>query len=660
MISPLNVALIALGALAFWTCIGAAVTRRLLPASLALAMAPTVGWAMHSVLAFPLFCAIGFSRIGVIAAAALALIASWASRRMAAPLREPDEAQVRVPAWAFAAAALLAVAPTMALLPKNVGDGTILAAALYDHSKIAFVDEMARLGVPPGNPFIGGADGAGRLVYYYLLHFSAAELALVFRVSGWAADAAMTWVASFASLAAMMGLAVRLGGRRSAAAWVIPLALAGSLWTLLRAIWGNDRIESVLLGATGFGGWIFQSPWVPQHIMSACCVVAAVVLMARLAEGGILCLVVLALVAAAGFESSTWVGGVTFALAAPAVGAMLLARAAPGERMRLLLRFAGAAALTVAVAAPLLRDQLAADAARATGSPIAFHVHGVLGEFFPQGLRRLLDIPAYWLVLLPIELPAIAVTGTVALFVLLARRNGAIRRDALALALLGVVGLATAGLLASRLGDNNDLGWRAALPGIFMLTAFAAAGLAEWVAARAALAVAAALVAVALGLPTSYALIHRYVAGDVRPGASAFAQAPAMWAAVRRHAAPDERVLNNPTFLGDITPWPENISWALLANRRSCFAAREFALIFTTMPKGQREALNEQFIRVFAGEGSPDDVSELATRYDCRVVVMTPADGAWTHDPFGASPHYRLVESVPDRWRIYRAVDQPK
>jgi len=63
---------------------------------------------------------------------------------------------------------------------------------------------------------------------------------------------------------------------------------------------------------------------------------------------------------------------------------------------------------------------------------------------------------------------------------------------------------------------------------------------------------------------------------------------------------------------------------------------------------------------VFAGEGSPDDVRELAARYDCRVVVVTPADGAWARDPFGSSPSYRLVDSVPDRWRIYRAADQPK
>src|ERR1700722_15991519 len=255
MISPLNVALIALGALAFWTCIGAAITRRLLPASLALPMAPTVGWAVHSALAYPPFCAIGFSRVGVLVVAALALVAGLASRRLAVATPPPVDA--RVPAWAFAAAALLAIAPALAVLPKSVGDGVILAGPIFDHTKVAMIDEMARLGVPPGNPFVGGDAGAGRLVYYYLFHFSAAELALAFGVKGWAADVAMTWVAAFASLTTMMGLAGRLGARRSAAFWVVPLALAGSLRPLLHLVWDPHALDPVLRIATGFGGWVF-------------------------------------------------------------------------------------------------------------------------------------------------------------------------------------------------------------------------------------------------------------------------------------------------------------------------------------------------------------------------------------------------------------------
>jgi hypothetical protein len=130
---------------------------------------------------------------------------------------------------------------------------------------------------------------------------------------------------------------------------------------------------------------------------------------------------------------------------------------------------------------------------------------------------------------------------------------------------------------------------------------------------------------------------------------------PDLWAAVRRHAAPEERIGNNPLSLRGVTPWPINISWALLSNRRSCYAGREFALVFTALPAERRDAIDAQFIRVFAGEGSADDVRELATHYGCRVTVVTPADGAWTRDPFASSPLYRLVEAEPGRWRIYRA-----
>ena len=53
-----------------------------------------------------------------------------------------------------------------------------LADPNFDHSKSAFVDAIARLGVPPVNPVFGEAGGPKHLVYYYLWHFSAAEVAL--------------------------------------------------------------------------------------------------------------------------------------------------------------------------------------------------------------------------------------------------------------------------------------------------------------------------------------------------------------------------------------------------------------------------------------------------------------------------------------------------
>jgi hypothetical protein len=549
---------------------------------------------------------------------------------------------------------------------------------------------MARLGVPPGNPFFGEGGGASRLIYYYLWHFSAAELAAAFGLSGWAADIALTWVTAFASLTLMMGLAVRLAGRRTAALWVLPLALAASLRPVLSLILSADRLDAVLRHSTGFAGWLFQSAWVPQHLMAASCVATAAVLMSAFAERGVLRVIVLALLAAAAFESSTWVGGVTFAFAAPVIGAALLWQAEPNERLRLAGRFVVAAVLTIGVAAPFLRDQLAL-ASRDATSPVALHPFAVLGAAFPDHLRRVLDLPAYWLVLLPVEFPAIVLTGALAAAALLratpdrpahapakwtpVRRqehapikesrgcsdsagteHALVRRDALVLALLAAVALSVSWLLASTLGANNDLGWRAALPAVAALTVLAAAGLARWIAARRWVAVAAALVAIALGLPRAYEILRDNASGHMQPDAASFAQAPSMWAAVRRHSLPDERVGNNPLALGAATPWPVNIGWALLANRRSCYAGREFAFVFTGLPAARRAEIDAQFVRVFAGEGSPDDLRDLAMRYGCRVIALAAADGAWTNDPFAASPFFRVVESAPGRWKVYRAL----
>jgi hypothetical protein len=281
----------------------------------------------------------------------------------------------------------------------------------------------------------------------------------------------------------------------------------------------------------------------------------------------------------------------------------------------------------------------------------------VLGAAFPDPLRRQLDLPAYWLVLLPVELPAIIITGALAAVALLrAPLDRDVGRETLVLTLLAVVALAVSWLLASTLGGNNDLGWRAVLPAVAVLTVFAAGGIANALAWRAWIAVAAALVAIALGLPRAFEIVRDDATGHMQPDAAAFAQAPAMWAAVRRHSLPDERVGNNPLALRAATPWPVNIGWALMANRRSCYAGREFALVFTGLPAARRADIDAQFVRVFAGDGSPDDVRDLAMRYGCRVIVLTAADGAWSNDPFAASPFFREVESAPGRWKVYRAL----
>jgi len=223
---------------------------------------------------------------------------------------------------------------------------------------------------------------------------------------------------------------------------------------------------------------------------------------------------------------------------------------------------------------------------------------------------------------------------------------------------LATVGLSISWLLVSTLGDNNDLGLRAVLPAAMILIVGAAVGMtgagqAMTAAPRRAVLAAIAIGGLALSLPDTVAMIFSNVNGTAAADAPVFALTPELWSAVRRYAPANARVANNPLFLQDLTPWPVNISWALIADRSSCFAGRELAIPFAPLPPDRREAINAQFIRVFAGEGTSQDVGELATKYGCDVAVVVPQDGAWNNDPFAASADYRLVESREGRWRIY-------
>jgi hypothetical protein len=208
--------------------------------------------------------------------------------------------------------------------------------------------------------------------------------------------------------------------------------------------------------------------------------------------------------------------------------------------------------------------------------------------------------------------------------------------------------------MVSTVGGNNDLGWRAVLPACLALTVFAVAGLTHWIRTRIRLAVVG-FVAIALGLPSGIDIVVHNITGSRDAADKAFAATPEMWAAVRRHAGPADRIANNPMFLESMTPWPVNISWALLSNRRSCYAGFDLALPFVPLPRPRLRAIDAQFNRVFSGDGWPDDMRELATKYGCRVAVVTELDGAWNRDPFATSPHWRLAETSSRGWRIYVA-----
>lgn len=652
MASFANAALCAIVGAAFWSLLGYALGRRLFPRALASGAAPALGWAVHSAAALPVFTLIGFSPVAVLGVGIVCVFAGGGSLAMSAAQSDAAQAPT-APAWLYAAAALLALVAAAAVMPKFAGDGVHLADQMIDHSKIAIVDAMARQGLPPINPVFGELGMPGRLAYYYLWHYSAAELALALGASGWEADIGLTWFTAFASLTLMMALAVWLAKDARAAIAAVALAAAASLRPTLARLFGAHGLAPFMIGPTGFGGWLFQSAWAPQHLMAASCVVIAILLVACYAQRpSVLLLLALVLTVAAGFESSTYVGGVTFAPAALAAAPVLLFGIGRDRRLRLVGGMAVAAALVACLIAPFVIDQLAMVAARHDPTPVVVRHFEVLGDMFPHVVRRSLDWPAFWLIELPIEFPASYAAGAIAFWLLLRGELSPQTKLALAvLACLTGAGLIVSWLLASTIGDNNDLAWRAVLPPAMVLIAVTAAGMLR--SSRRLLIGTIALSGLVLSLPDAIGLGRHDIAGDPVPDAGVFAQTPELWAAVRRYASPTDRVANDPLFLQDLTPWPANMSWALLANRNSCFAGRELALAMVPLPAARREAINQQFIAVFKGEGTPADVDEMARKYRCDVVVLVPQDGAWNNDPFASSPQYRLAEARQGRWRIY-------
>lgn len=661
MPTSIHVLVCVIAAILYWTTVGYSLGRWLAPPVLRLPIAPALGWGVHSAIALPLYRAIGFTP-GIVVFCSLAVLAAAVlSLRLAAPADDRTFV-ARIPAAAYGLTAVLATLVAVAVLPKLSGDAVTLSGPIFDHSKVAMIDDMVRLGLPPGNPFFGEAGHETRLVYYYLWHFSAAEMSLIFSSGGWTSDIGVTAFTAFSTLSLMMGFAVWIGGRASAAYFAVLFAFAASLHPVVEFLARPETLYAYLLPPTGFAGWLFQSTWAPQHVMSSGCVVLSAYLLTRLTrQPSALAVTALGLLGAAGFESSTWAGGFVFGAAAPFIAAILLVGCAPQERLRFLISCAVAGLITVTLAFPFLRDQAAASAARVDGNPIAFQALEVFDDGVPETWRRILDVPGYWLVLLMIEFPAIYLPGLFSLAGILRARSvpDDNMRASWAFAALALVSLLIAGFFTITFAKNNDLGWRAVLPSVLVLTIFAAAGLARWLAIPTPAATAMTLLLAALALPGSFEITAANINGSPSPSDRVFATTPAMWEAVRKYTGPAERIANNPAFLERMTPWGINISWALLANRRSCYAGAGYAAPFTTLSPDRIDEINELFMRVFAGKGTAADVRDLATRYQCRVAVLTAEDSAWADDPFANSPVYKLVEEKPQQWKVYRRRDAP-
>jgi hypothetical protein len=118
MPSICSVFLCSIAGLLFWGTVGYALSRRLVPPSLALPIAPALGWACHSALALALYCLIGFTPLTVACSSLVSLVIACGALYLLRSDRFDKLGNV-VPLWAYALAALLAFIPAIALFQSR-------------------------------------------------------------------------------------------------------------------------------------------------------------------------------------------------------------------------------------------------------------------------------------------------------------------------------------------------------------------------------------------------------------------------------------------------------------------------------------------------------------------------------------------------------------
>src|SRR4029453_12795448 len=98
---------------------------------------------------------------------------------------------------------------------------------------------------------------------------------------------------------------------------------------------------------------------------------------------------------------------------------------------------------------------------RGVGWPIEVTPAAVLGPAVPGSVRRLLDLPGYWLIYLPGEFAPFYPAGLIAMYALFRAGRGTPEARTLVavLALVTAASLGTGWLLKSVVGGNNELGW---------------------------------------------------------------------------------------------------------------------------------------------------------------------------------------------------------
>ncbi|MER9606394.1 hypothetical protein [Mesorhizobium sp. M0243] len=620
-----------------------------------LLVAPTIGLGIFGAAGASIFHLLPLTTINLLLLLfAFSAASLWLSRGAVDPLFRSSVS----PGFSWLAVAfLVCLLPAFAIIPQHYGESAGVGSPIWDHAKIAIVNEIAQNGLPPNNPFYSEAGSENKLIYYYVWHFIAASTSVITGASGWEADIALTGVTALCSTFVVAWLTLARSRNAHAAWWVLPLLLASSLRPIVKFAsgkWLDDWVTQEHLRT-----WFVEAAWAPQHLFSGTVTLLVILAFVRTIYCDTATTIAFPMLTgfmlASAYGSSVWAGGFSLLFILPVLGALSILRVLRKKRLlEITIAMAATVAVTFLCAGVMVYEQ---SSLLQTRNAVDFWVFPVF-----VGMDWFINIPSFWVFLISLDFSVLYASFLIwcfKTFNLESDSSGYLDGMTVAIVLPPLV---CAQSLHSVL-VYNDLGHHAVIPSVMLMTATSASLLSLNAGKTALIGRLTKITAIILVAPSilagaqlvyAYTLQFRAQASETEEG-KAFRASPEMWEAVRRVTPSNEAVANNPLDLASVTFIPGNISWAVLSRRRNCATELELLRAYAAQLTPERASDVFNFFKdVFEGNLTEERLKIMKEEYLCKTLVVTKRDGLWGNKVLDGNSIFRLVSEKKGKWRIYR------
>lgn len=571
--------------------------------------------------------------------------------------------------------------PAGSIFPTIHDEGLYVGYFINDHMKIAFVDSIAREGMPALNPFYTPGGERILLIYYYGWHFVAAQIKIITGITAWQAVVALSWFTSFSLIMFISGLAIKISGKTRAGLMVLPLSMTTQLPEVLPQL-VPDFLQALVCYPPDHPLALLwrQLTWAPQHAFSALTVIIALFLVVQLLHNETSkwqLAFLLGLTCAMGVSSSIWVGGVGLLLVSPFLLVACRDKLFPFKSIKenslpLLMAISicflcSSPVLTAITSGPTLSNSF----------PLKIQLYKATALFGTESIFDLLGhYLLYWIKFLPLDLGIIYMVGLLSLFAY--KPSSSAITTFKRLSIYGSLGLL---LIIQCIRGNivlNDFGWRCVVVPILLLTIWSAVALADFSQIRNGVTTLwrdnSLLVKNLMVIkPLTYILLvigiygsffgpyDFYIPGPDRSFVQHdlgyhkdFFNLRNAFKEVQKHLEPDELVQINPiTFAKIITPWTTPAPVALFANRPTAYADHLSVHVFAhSYNNRHKKELQLMINELFSVKPRRKTIKQLHDIFKIKAIIVHRRDPAWNSNRIVQSGLYSLVETTND-YKIY-------